>query len=278
MKYFSNLPIRSYETTIGNFTIVDMCSYYVANDTNSVIADVRIDNTETLIEAAHKIYKDVDSFWLFLFANKKINPFELLEESNTVLSQTVSGLTGIGVWNLLGEDANFPAGSLIFPQTNNTGSGWDFGSTGNFSLTGGFALIDSYNPFSKRAVVKYVEGFTLATLYDGNGLDLRGAVKGKTQYTLYDQTAQIYGITKENFVTGKIDYLTSDLIPFVSVKSEFPLIKKGIESPYEPIGTGGIATSINETIDAKINSIKAYLPGTIAYTNFKKVTPNYQVN
>lgn len=290
MKYFSTKITRSYPTTIGNFNIIDMTTYYVVNDSFFKKAEVRVDNSETLVETAYKVYRDIDSFWLFLFANKKINPFELLTDNNTTLKENISDLTGVGIqqqgipnYN----DAILTPGSILLPGAGVCGESWNFGSTGNFSLTGGFAVVDSYNTFSKRAAGKQPVGFTFET---GTGLTLSALIKGPTGYSLYnfsrtisgttyDGTLFIGSVTPELTVESEIDYFTSDKVNYVKIKSEYPLIKKGSGlSPYEfeTIGsTQGI--DINESIENRTNSIQAYLPATILNSAFTRIKQSYKV-
>jgi hypothetical protein len=277
INYFNSLPTRSYTTTIGNFNIVDMTSYYTVNDSKFVLTELVIDSNDTLIETSKKIYDNIDSFWLFLFANKKINPFDLLEPNNSVQENTVAGFTGLQllVYNSA-EDAIFTNGSLIFPRTENTGANWEYGSTGEFDLNGGFALIESYNPFSKRAVIKYLEGFTFANANDMG--PLKGIVGSSTGYTWYEKQAGIYGITQELGVASKIEYSFNDVKDLIKVNSEYPLLKKGSgQSPYEPVGTGGVVISNSETIKNTIPKIQMYLKGSLKDSFFKKITQNYRV-
>jgi hypothetical protein len=283
MKYASNMPIRSYETTIGSFNMVDLSSYYVVDDSIFESDNITIDNSETLIEAAKNIYGDVDSFWLFLFANKKINPFELLQSNNTNLFDETSGKTGFSILDQA-YDGIFPSGSLVFPYVADNGITWNYGSTGNFSLTGGFALVDSFNSFSKRIVIRYLEGFTLS---DDPNVNYWGVVKGKTEYTTYKNVSSNYPlainsgtIKQEVSVVDTVDYLTADKQPYVSVKSEYPLLKKGppsIPPAYEPVGTGGTEITINTELDNRIPAIKAYIPSTVKNSAFIRIVQNYEV-
>lgn len=277
MKYFSNLPKREYPTTIGTFNIVDMTCFYDINTIGIETTDTNVDNSYTLVELANTIYEDIDSFWLFLFANNTINPFKLLEQSNTNLTSFNESLTGVQLLvENLPEDALFTTGSLLLPSTSNTGSAWSFGSTGNFSLTGGFALIDSYNPFSKRANIRYVEGFSLG-LSTVTGITFSGLIKGTTGYVTYDKPTGIYGVEPKLDVPEEINYLAADRQTTVSVKSEYPLLKKGSgQSPYEPLAAGGITFDTSSAIQKRLPRIKTYLPGTIKQTNFIKVVQNYE--
>lgn len=280
INYFNSISSRIYPTTLGNFVIQDMTSYYTVDDSRFIKTDLTIDSVDTLIEASKNIYQDVDSFWLFLFANNKINPFDLLEPNSSVVESIVSGFTGVALEVYPAQDAIFTSGSLLFPQTANTGASWEYGSTGEFDLNGGFALIDSYNPFSKRAVIKYVDGFTLGIgpLYGGNGPQLKGIVKEKTGFSWYDKTAEISGITQELGVADTIEYSFDVGESLIAVKSEYPLLKKGSgQSPYEPVGTGGTNVSIQQTLETRIPSIKSYLIGSLRDASFNRVVQNYKV-
>lgn len=277
MKYFNNLPKREYQTTIGSFNIVDMTSYYDVNNIGMQTTETNVDNTYTLVELANSLYEDMDSFWLFLFANGSINPFTLLEQSNTNLKTFNESITGLQLLvENSAEDALFTTGSLLLPSTSNTGSAWSFGSTGNFSLTGGFALIDSYNPFSKRANVKYVQGFSLG-ISTTTGITFTGFVKQPSGYSFYDKSTGIYSVDPKLNVVEEINYLTSDRQTFISVKSEYPLLKKGYgQSPYEPKASGGITFDVENVIEKRIPKIKTYLPGTVKQSNFIKIVQNYE--
>lgn len=277
MKYFNNLPKREYQTTIGSFNIVDMTSYYDVNNIGMQTTETNVDNTYTLVELANSLYEDMDSFWLFLFANGSINPFTLLEQSNTNLKTFNESITGLQLLvENSAEDALFTIGSLLLPSTSNTGSAWSFGSTGNFSLTGGFALIDSYNPFSKRANVKYVQGFSLG-ISTTTGITFTGFVKQPSGYSFYDKSTGIYSVDPKLNVVEEINYLTSDKQTFISVKSEYPLLKKGYgQSPYEPKASGGITFDVENVIEKRIPKIKTYLPGTVKQSNFIKIVQNYE--
>lgn len=277
MKYFEKLPKINYETTAGTFTVTTPYAYYKFDVDSILKQDYAIDAKTTLLEAGAILYKDANSFWLFLLANKKINPFDLLEPNNSVQENTVAGFTGLQllVYNSA-EDAIFTNGSLIFPRTENTGANWEYGSTGEFDLNGGFALIESYNPFSKRAVIKYLEGFTFANANDMG--PLKGIVGSSTGYTWYDKQAGIYGITQELGVASKIEYSFNDVKDLIKVNSEYPLLKKGSgQSPYEPVGTGGVVISNSETIKNTIPKIQMYLKGSLKDSFFKKITQNYRV-
>lgn len=288
MKYFLSQSKLQYATTIGTFSIVDLTSYLKVDDSQFKTKEINVDNTQTLVELAQSIYDDMDSFWLFLFANKSINPFDLLDFSNTSAKESANQLLGLGVQQQ-GipdySDAILTPGSIIFPATEVTGQSWNYGSTGNFSLTGGFAIIDTYNTFSKRAISKQPYGFTFQTY-----VNLSALIKGKTGYSLYNFTKDISGTTYTGVIyiqatagtlsiTDEINFETSDKISYAKVKSEYPLIKKGSGlSPYEIPPEGPTQyIDVNQTIQTNQNKINSYISGTMKYSAFTRVVQNYEV-
>ena len=276
MKYASNLPIRNYQTSIGTFTMVDLCSYFTVNEVNIEKSNFNLDRATTLVEAAYQIYQDVDSFWLLLFANKKINPFTLTNNNNTLNIQKNNKLTGIAAKNEFSIfDSIFLTGSLVVPKTNNTGSAWDYGSTGNFSLTGGFAVVDEFNPFSKRFISKQPVGFTYTETQVITGL-----VKGFTgKYSQFDPgaTAIVENIVGKLSLPEEIIYTTSETKEFIKVKSEYPYFSKGVDPTYKPSTDTETPINFEEIIDSSLNNIEIYLPATVQYSNFTKVIQQYVV-
>lgn len=276
MKYASNLPIRNYETSIGTFTMVDLCSYFTVNEVNMQKSNFNLDKSTTLVEAAQQIYQDVDSFWLFLFANKKVNPFTLANENNTSNVKKNNSLTGVAAKNEYSLfDSIFLSGSIVVPKTNNTGSAWNYGSTGNFSLTGGFAVVDEFNPFSKRFISKEPIGFTY-----GTGNYITGLVKGFTgKYSSYDTGASaiVEDLLEKLSLPEELLYDTINTKEFVKVKSEYPLFAKGSNPAYKPLEEPPIEITFEQSIEENFNNIEIYLPATVQYSNFTKIIQNYIV-
>ena len=276
MKYASNLPIRNYQTSIGTFTMVDLCSYFTVNEVNMEKSNFNLDKSTTLVEAAQQIYQDVDSFWLFLFANKRVNPFTLANENNTSNIKKNNSLTGVAATNQYTVfDSIFLSGSVVVPKTNNTGSAWDYGSTGNFSLTGGFAVVDEFNPFSKRFISKEPVGFTY-----GVGNYITGLVKGFTgKYSSYDAgaSAVVGDVLGKLSLPEELLYDTADTKEFVKVKSEYPVYSKGGNPAYIPTANQETTVTVEEFIEDSLNNIEIYLPATVQYSNFTKVVQNYIV-
>lgn len=276
MKYASNLPIRNYQTSIGTFTMVDLCSYFTVNEVNMEKSNFNLDKSTTLVEAAQQIYQDVDSFWLFLFANKKVNPFTLANDNNTAKIKKNSSLIGVAATNEFSVfDSIFLTGSVVVPKTNNTGSAWDYGSTGNFSLTGGFALVDEFNPFSKRFISKQPVGLT----FEATNV-ITGLVKGFTgKYVSYDTgvSAIVGDVTGKLSLPEELLYDTVETKEFIKVKSEYPLYAKGSNPAYKPLEEQPIEVTFEQTVEESLNNIEIYLPATVQYSNFTKVVQNYIV-
>lgn len=276
MKYASNLPIRNYQTSIGTFTMVDLCSYFTVNEVNMEKSNFNLDKSTTLVEAAQQIYQDVDSFWLFLFANKKVNPFTLANDNNTAKIKKNSSLIGVAAKNSFSVfDSIFLTGSVVVPKTNNTGSAWDYGSTGNFSLTGGFAVVDEFNPFSKRFISKQPVGLT----FEETNV-ITGLVKGFTgKYVSYDTavSAIVENVTGKLNLPEELLYDTVETKEFIKVKSEYPLFAKGSNPAYKPLEEQPIEVTFEQTVEENLNNIEIYLPATVQYSNFTKVVQNYVV-
>lgn len=287
MKYSQNLPKLKYTTTIGNFDVVDITSYYEIEDLNFQKNKINLDKSETFIEASYRIFDDVNLFWLFLYANKTINPFTLTKLNSSDLLKSEETLTGLEILQYTGSDTQFVAGSILTPFFNPGGSSWSYGSTGTFSLTGGFALVDSFNTFSKRPILKPPQnGFTFYESEEVSGL-LKGIYQDssfteKTSANKYSQyagaTATIDSIKSKPQISGEINYVNSNNNTYFSVKSEYPLVKKGTgKSGYEIRETGGETFTFEEiAIDENIQ-IDCYVPSSIKYSKFKKIIQNYKV-
>ena len=277
MKYSTNLPKRTYTTTIGDFDLVDLSSYYVFDDTNAEKMNISVDKSQTLIETSYSTYGDVDSIWMFLFANKKINPFTLTKLDAPTALAKVKNFTALG----LEEDgpvvdAITTNGSILVDRVTNSGATWDYGSTGNFSLTGGFALVDSVNTFSKRAVVKEANNIELtenAVTYFLLNRSSNGS------YSIYNASKTIgisQTIARQSLTNStKFEQVTPGRIT-TNLNSELPVLIKGNGSAYTPQGTG-VTFSFEEDVQNQNIDIFAYDITTISFTNLIQINQNYVV-
>lgn len=281
MNYSSSLPKLSYETTIGSFNIVDLTAFY---DINSIIIDkntINVDKSTTLIEKSFSTYNDPNSFWLFLVANNTINPFTLTKESSTSqienynISETIVATVG-------GTEIYSPAGSIITKYSATGGSAWQFSSVGNFSITGGFALVDTYNPYSKRLTMKEAVGLTLST-----DSALWNIINGTTNYysEFPDSTTSVsnqlsyYSLQKD--VHSIVTYAKGATVsPYILLDSEEPAINKalfGSTAAYQPAGITYQELSFTEVAEQQSTAILAFLPYASGYRSFEVIIQSYIV-
>lgn len=276
MKYSENLPKIDYTTTIGTFKVVDVSSYFELNQESLETDTLQVSNDSTLVEMSSTVYADTDSLWLFLYANEAVNPFMLLKnETTTKINEYNTNVTVNSLQNDSTESI-IPAGSIIFPYVDNGGSAWEYGSTGNFSLTGGFALVQSSNSFTKS--------YTTIQPYGGMTLtvgDIYIALLSGTTYTyMVDSTG-----TPTNFPSKVISQADStkiikyknptNLEVYAQLDDDGPVTAKG-GNDFLPTGiTQSISFTEAERQEPK--EIKYYLPYSVGYLNLTRVVQNYSV-
>jgi hypothetical protein len=278
MKYSANLPKITYSTTVGDFEVTDISSYFILNNDNLSKADIETSKNLTLIEMSGSVYNDVNSFWLFLLANKKLNPFDLTKTDNAVEQTNYESNT---VGNAINTDNGFdvivPAGSIVFPKIANSGDTYSFGGTGNYSLTGGFALVQSFDAFSKKYVA--IEPYSGITF--GVNDNVVFLINGSTGYYQYAAatgglTQSINTIQVQSESTQKIVYSSSTQFQVVEALSEdLPPVLKG-SAPYQPSGISQ-AFSYSQVSNNENRNIKYFLPYSVGYYNLTKVIQNYSV-
>lgn len=278
MKYSSNFSSIGYETTIGNFEIVDFTSFFTLPD-NKYLETVNysVDQSTTLVEASNSIYSDPDSMWLFLFANKAINPFTLTKPSSASENEKFKSFDTVNLVTI-GSDYYLLPGSIVGATAITGGSAWSFSSTGYFSLTGPFAIVDSANPFSKRLTLKPPVG---SIVYD-NATKLSPIQKTSTGYFSWTDPNTLYmpsvvtGSFKKNTVTKQIEYKDSFDNKYTDLKSELPVIAKGGGVAYTPAGISSAQTFTDAAASEDIN-ILAFNPQNVRFSSFVKIVQNYKV-
>ena len=156
MKYFDKLPKRTYETTLGSFSISDYFSYYKFNFNLVNKREFEFDSKTTLVEAASTLYEDPNSFWLILLANETINPFLLFVDNYTDYIQNNQYKTTTKIRPLgAGSDAKFMnAGSIVVLNSPTSGNPYDFSYVGNFDLNGDIYIVESQNSYTKEITLK----------------------------------------------------------------------------------------------------------------------------
>lgn len=171
MKYFSNLPKTNFESSIGSFTISDFFTYIDLNGSNLNKSTISVDSKNTLLEEAHAVYKDVNSFWMFLLANNSINPFILFSINPAYFKDENEHKTSLELTqNLAGTTSYvFPPGSIIAPYIANTGGSYSYSSVGNFNLDGPISIIESVSYHNNTMIIKDQRGATYTFInQDGN--------------------------------------------------------------------------------------------------------------
>lgn len=189
MKYFENLPKTTFTSTIGDFSVSDFFTYVDTSDSYLPTDTITIDSKTTLMEAAHNVYQDPNSFWIFVVANKTINPFTLLSVNNNIFISENENKVDL---KLAGNTAGttgfvFPKGSIIVPYTSNTGSSASYSSIGNFNLDGPLSLIESVSYYSGDMIIKDQLGATFQFI-------LPNGTTGSQMVVLYPIKGGTYGI------------------------------------------------------------------------------------
>jgi hypothetical protein len=280
VNYSSSLPKRSYETTIGFFKIVDFTSFYSVASVNIDKNTINVDKSTTLVEKAASLYNDPNSFWLFLIANNTINPFTLTKQSSTSQIQNYN-ISETIIATVSGTEIYSPAGSIITKYSATGGSAWQFSSVGNFSITGGFALVDTYNPYSKRLIMKEAVGLTLSA-----DTALWNIINGTTNYysEFPDSTVGItnqlsyYSLQKD--VKDIVTYTKGATVSaYILLDSEEPPINKSLggTAAYEPTGITFQELSFTDVAEQQSIAIFAFLPYTAGYRSFNLIKQSYTV-
>lgn len=246
MKYFEKLPKRNYETTLGSFNISDFFSYYKFNYENVSKKEITIDSKTTLPEAASVIYEDSNSFWLFLLANKWLNPFTLLEDNVLIFSKqnenkndirvganSSGGIDISDIQSSLETLIYIVPGSILLKNTGATsGNPWDYSYVGYFDLNDEFSIVESVNSYSKKITVK--ESCLSKTIFTNGVTGYKLANINKPEYSNYleDKFETDSSKTQEIKTTNSTKTLIYQKENF---KQEFKDMEKNY--PYDEIPT-----------------------------------------
>lgn len=269
MKYFENLPKTNFETTIGSFSISNFFTYIDTNNATIDESNVTIDNKTTLLEAAHNVYEDINSFWMFALANSSINPFTLLSQNSTIFVRenkdktTVSftkGITGITSYV-------FPKGSIVLPYVPNTGGSYSYSSVGNFDLNGPLSIIETALFYTERMTLKNQKGGTGPFI-------LQNGLTGSQVVVITPTSGGTYTIQKQFFpynTKSAIDETVKVEISAEAFAEELPkptvtrIPSKSKSSPTPTVAASVVAeeqkeiTAIEE-IQTQSKTISAYIP------------------
>lgn len=280
MKYFENLPKRTFESSIGNFEISDFFTYL---DSSNVIIDksnVEIDSKTTLLEASYSVYNDPNSFWLFLTANNTVNPFTLLAtNANIFITENENKINMNIVSSPAGSTAlAFPEGSIVVPYIANTGGCASYSSVGNFSLDGPLTLIEDTSFYQRQMIIKDQKGgtFIAANGLTGSGIVVITPIEGGTysiQKLLYPTNTK-----KAIDTTVKVELTTEGFIEEYSYSDKYKP-SKGKSSPPASLDfsgpTGTSEVTALQTIELSSKNISAYVQSQVGLLKSSFVTAKY---
>lgn len=170
MNLSSYLPKINFESSIGSFKVVDFFTFYDYNSKKLNLTKKIVDNKTTLPELSQQVYQDTNSIWLFLVANKTIDPFKVLATNPTLYTQKVKDNISLGLSPESVPTGNYvnPVGSILTPYSATGGSAWQYSSIGNFDLNGAFTIIESTDYFRGKMTIKEQRGGTKFIYVDAN--------------------------------------------------------------------------------------------------------------
>ena len=275
MKYFDQLPKRSFETTNGTYSISDFFSYYKFNFDLVSKKEFEFDSKTTLIEAASKLYEDPNSFWLLLLANSWINPFTLLEDNSTEFNKKNQEkyVTKIGSGSNPVIGYYMLPGSIILPRVETSGNSYDYSSVGNFDLNGPIFVVEDQDSYTKKVTIK--QNITGVTAY----IDYNSP----QQYIDYkSSTGYITSTTDDIANTGVEKYLQSDeVIQYANVTSNISFRNMAItDVPTQfsiPDGVNNPTTQYNkeEAVVVVNKKINTFVPSELSKVTRNLITVKY---
>lgn len=270
MKYFSNLPKRTFSSSIGDFSISDFFSRYEVDNTLAYTQDTIVDDHSTLIELSQHIYADNNSIWLFMLANNYIDPFDLVAHNVTLFEKYVKNQISTGFSDESGSTTEMlNPGAIVAPYGATSGNKWEYSYVGNFSLTGPFALVERTNYYTGKMRIKdqQITAFMFATqpsgltydklsLIDAPGITTTGYTGKPGRYTtkgklsVLDNVGQI--VYKDD---GKVIQGNSGV--YTTFKAS---------TPTQPPTNTGISTNLSnlDIILGENKNIKVYIPGKLS--------------
>lgn len=277
MKYFENLPKTTFESSIGSFEICDFFTYIDNAAIPFQTTTVNVDNKSTLLEAAYNVYKDANSFWAFLLANKQINPFTLLALNvNIFVQQNENKINMLLVGNTAGTTSyTFPKGSIVLPYTSNTGGTYSYTSVGNFNLDGPLSLIESVSFYNGQMIIKDQIGatYTFIQPYGSTGQQLtvvypiEGGTYGiQTLIYPYDTKPATKTVTKTVVVVEGFSEESGPVLESGSYAEE--LVNQGVCS--------GTQITAIQTVETNSKDIFMYLPSDLSSLKSYFVTTKYR--
>ena len=272
MKYFDQLPKRSFETTNGTYSISDFFSYYKFNFDLVSKKEFEFDSKTTLIEAASKLYEDPNSFWLLLLANSWINPFTLLEDNSTEFNKKNQEkyVTKIGLNNGSNVGYYMLPGSIILPRVETSGNSYDYSSVGNFDLNGPIFIVEDQDSYTKKITIK--QNISSVTAY----IDYMA----QPQYIDYkSSTGYITSTTDDNTTISVQKYLQADeIIQYTAVDSNISFRNMAVADipiVYNPSITPPLQYTKEQAVVIVNKKINTFVPSELSKVTRNLITVKY---
>lgn len=259
MKYFEKLPKINYETTAGTFTVSTPYAYYKFDVDSILKQNYPIDSKTTLLEAAATLYADANSFWLFLLANKTINPFNLLADNVQLFNkQNENKFT----FNVTGSTANqyvvLGKQSVLvkYDPTQVSGDTATYGETGPWDVYGDFTLVESTNSYNKKITVKPVKGTSGNLIIGVTGIS---PLLGFNYSTVTDT----YSTSTKSITAGTAtQYISSNAGSRIPSTGE--TIIESVADEVTPSPPPSVDYTVSDVIIQTPKSVKAFLPGQVS--------------
>lgn len=286
MKFFTNLPKTSFETTIGSFNISNFFTYLNVKNIFINKTEIVIDNKTTLIEASYQAFNNVNNIWSFLAANNTINPFNLLPENNVVFQNNNSDKINFLLFPEAGMCIGgiaFLEGSIITPYVGNTGGPGSYGSTGNFNINGPFARIEKSSFYDGNMVLGLQYGGTGDFITLGSTTDLVTVLSineggtyswGGTYYTSTKQKYTKAVVYIENTEEGQ-SIFRSPNVAYYTVDDV--MVAEG----YDPNNRAAFSAANSEQftteqiVESTTKTIKSYVTGELGNVRSSFITAKY---
>jgi hypothetical protein len=280
MKFFNNLPKTNFESSIGTFTISDFFTYLDVEHVLVSEGSISIDDKTTLLEAASLNYGDVNSFWAFVPANYTINPFDLLAPNTFLFSQTNADKINLILLpspNAVTGGVAFPVGSILTPYNNNSGASYQYGSTGNFDLSGALAVIEQSSFYDGNMVIGSQVGGTGSFISINNPSEHVVVIQKNTDGS-YTWAGDYYTGNKKAYTQKVTTQVLNDdgKTIYKETVSSNPTLDTYIPSstPINGITTPNLFTVINNVVN-KTKLIEAYIPSELGLIQSSFITTKY---
>jgi len=278
MKFFTNLPKKSYSTEIGNINLCSFYSFYNKTIKNQRQVSINIDNKTTLIEASLSTFNDPDSLWAFLHSSNSINPFKLTDSNatnfitdNEIKTSFNSYSTSSGYY-VSGATFNPPAGSILTPYVGATsGKPWEYSYVGNFDLNGGLSLVEKSKSFGQTVTVKPSVDSGENFIYPSTSPipDLTFIYKGDTYFAINNNTTANNSIKYTNSVYEQV---SSDKTIKVNTPAEATGMEEDGSFFAEPTNS---TVTVQEYIQNQTKQINVITPIDLVSSLSSLITPKY---